>query len=209
MIQFPRLSLPVLAGAAFSLIAACGQSETSAPAASPTETTAAAAAGEAHDDHVHEEEAGHAHEGEGDAHDHHEDHAGGAAHVHGIADLAFVFEGNRLTAEMISPLANFGLSEADGTITEEAKAAFPGLVTVTGGECSAEMPEAVVDTSSGHTDIHLNFVWSCARPGAVTAARFDGFTVFPGFETINAVFIGDTVQKAAELTPSAPEISLK
>ena len=35
------------------------------------------------------------------------------------------------------------------------------------------------------------------------------FAAFPGFESVNAVFVTDAAQKAGDLTPSAPELSLK
>jgi len=142
-------------------------------------------------------------------HDHAESAAGGTAHVHGVADLALTREGNRFEAELISPLANFGLSEADGVFTDVVTAELSGLIELAGGECTPAVPHAEVDTSSGHTDGHVHATWTCANPNGVTALRFAGFTAFPSFETINAVYITDTTQKAGELTPSAPELSLK
>lgn len=209
MILFARASAQLFAGASLAILAACG------PAAPPPAEPAPVDAGEALPAEAAAEEA-HENHGEdatqSDAHTHGDedhDHAGGTPHVHGIADLAFVLEGGKLTAEMISPLANFGLSESDGAFTNEVTSSLPGLITVTGGDCTADAPVAEVDTSSGHTDGHVNFSWTCVNPANVSAARFAGFAAFPGFETINAVFIGDTVQKAAELTPSSPELSLK
>lgn len=206
MTHLARVSLPLLAGAALSVLAACGPGTPPPAAPGPVEADAAlpteVPAEDSHDthaeDHDHEED-----------HDHDHDHAGGAAHVHGIADLAFVIEGAKLTAELVSPLANFGLSEAEGVFTPEVIAALPGFITLTGGNCTAETPAAEVDTSSGHADGHVNFTWTCANAGGVTAARFAGFSAFPGFEKVNAVFVTDTAQKAAELTPSSPELSLK
>ena len=216
MIDIARVSLPLLAGAALSVLAACGPGAAPPAAPGPVETgdtlTAEVPVEDSYGAPVeeHGESDTHDHE-EGEAHDHEDDHdhAGGAAHVHGIADLAFTIEGNTLMAELVSPLANFGLSEADGVFTPEVINALPGFVTLTGGNCTAETPAAEVDTSSGHTDGHVTFTWACDNPGAVTAARFTGFSAFPGFETVNAVFVTDTAQKAAELTPSSPELSLK
>ncbi|WP_213269923.1 DUF2796 domain-containing protein [Hyphomonas sp.] len=218
MTDFLRSSRFLLAGAMLGIVASCGPGA-SAPASDagvePQEVVPSAAAdGSAPADQADggSESEVHAHEdGEGHEHDYDEvhEHAGGTAHVHGIADLAFVVENGRLTAEMISPLANFGLSEADGVFTQDVISALPSLIELSGGNCSAEAPVGEVDTSSGHTDGQVEFSWVCENPNAVTAARFTGFGTFPGFETINAVFVGDTVQKAAELTPSSPELSLK
>lgn len=214
MTHLARVSLPLLAGAALSVLAACGPGTPPPAAPGPVEAGAAlpteVPAEDSHDAHAEDHAEGEAHDHEeGEAHDHDHDHAGGAAHVHGIADLAFVIEGSKLTAELVSPLANFGLSEADGVFTPEVIAALPGFITLTGGTCTAETPAAEVDTSSGHADGHVNFTWTCANTGGVTAARFAGFSAFPGFEKVNAVFVTDTAQKAAELTPSSAELSLK
>lgn len=217
MISSIRQASLLVAGCAMSALAACGpgtlpEPATPAPAAeaetSTEEIAAPASQTVSAEDHADNE----LHDGAEDEdhdHDHEGDHAGGSAHVHGIADLAFVFEGGKLTAEMISPLANFGLSESDGVFTDEVKTGLPGLITVTGGDCSPEAPVAEIDTSSGHTDGHVTFSWTCVNPANVTAAQFTGFAAFPGFETVNAVFVSDTVQKAAELTSSSPVLSLK
>ena len=76
--------------------------------------------------------------------------------MHGVGDLALSWDGNKLTGELISPLANFGLSEAEGVISDAVLAGLPGLVMITGGNCVAEPPAAKVDKSSGHTDAHVN-----------------------------------------------------
>ncbi|MGA1343409.1 MAG: ZrgA family zinc uptake protein, partial [Hyphomonas sp.] len=142
-------------------------------------------------------------------HDHAAEEAGGTPHVHGLADLALTRDGASYHAQLVSPLANFGLSEADGVFTDGVLAALAGLIELTGGECRASPPEAEIDTSSGHTDGHVHLAWTCANPDAVSALRFPGFKAFPGFERVNAVYITDTAQKAGELTPSASELSLK
>lgn len=198
--NFLPVRLPVILLIA-GVLAACGRSEPVQPVAQPEAVVAEAAEpepeAETHDDHA-----------EGEDH-HEEDAAGGTAHVHGLADLALTREGNRFEADLVSPLANFGLSEADGVFTETVQAELSGLIELTGGDCTASVPEAEVDTSSGHTDGHVHAVWTCANPDGVTAVRFAGFTAFPSFETVKAIYLTDTDQKAGELTPSAPELSLK
>lgn len=199
----PTLRLSLLSAAACLVLAACGGSQPEpVPAPEPViEDVAepeqpATPEAEDHDDH--------------EAHDHDEEEsAGGTAHVHGLADLALSREGSRFEAELISPLANFGLSEADGVFTDVVLAELSGLIELDGGNCTPSVPEAEVDTSSGHTDGHVHAVWTCASPDAVTALRFAGFTAFPSFETVNAIYVTDTDQKAGKLTPSAPELSLK
>lgn len=200
----PRLTL--IAAAGFLALAAC--SPDSAPASDHDL--------EHGEDHEHQggehAENDHEHEGEdhGGDHAHDSDSSGaGSAHVHGVADLALTWEGNVLTAELVSPLANFGLPESEGQMTEVVKAALPALVTLSGGDCAANAPDSHVDTSSGHTDAHVSLTWTCSRPESLSAVTFSGFAPFPGFETIHAVYLTDTDQKAGELSPSAPALSLK
>lgn len=142
--------------------------------------------------------------------DHDEDEtAGGTPHVHGIADFALSREGDRYSGELVSPLANFGLSETDGTFTDEVTAELSGLVELAGGECTADVPHPMLDASGAHTEAVVHFSWTCAKPDAVTALRFAGFEAFGLFEKVSAVYITDTAQKAADLTPAAPELALK
>ena len=129
--------------------------------------------------------------------------------MHGVADLALVLDGTSLTAEMISPLANFGLSEAEGVITDEVITSLPTMILLTGGNCTGETPQAEIDRSSGHTDARVTFSWTCADPSSLMAASFAGFSTYPGFETVNAIFLDGSTQKAAELKPSAPQFALR
>ncbi|MFN7054862.1 DUF2796 domain-containing protein [Hyphomonas sp.] len=226
MTVLSRLALPLFAGSALAVLAACAPApEAAAPssevasieeAAELEAEIASADTGEAHehgedhdhdhDDHDHDHD--HAHDHSHD-HGHGHDHAGGSAHVHGVADLAFALEGTQLTAEMISPLANFGLSEAEGIITEAVTASLPGLIVISGGDCTASAPRAAIDRTSGHTDAKVEYRWTCTSPTDLASARFAGFGTYPGFETVNAVFIGPGAQKAAALTPSSPQLSLR
>lgn len=209
-----RLSLPLLTGAALSVLAACGPGaeppavqEAVEEEAVAEDFAAEAEMEEPSEDHNDEDHDGAEHDDHDHDHDH--DHAGGTAHVHGVADLAFSLEGNSLTAEMISPLANFGLSEAEGVVTGEVIDSLPLMILLTGGNCLGETPQAEIDKSSGHTDARISFSWTCANPSSLMSASFAGFSTYPGFETVNAIFLDGSSQKAAELTPSAPQFSLR
>lgn len=162
-----------------------------------------------HDDHGHDDHAHDDHAHDDHDHDHDHDHAGGTPHVHGIADLALVLEGEELTGELITPLANFGLSESEGIITAEVTESLPRLVLLTGGNCTAGTPEAEIDRSGGHTDAKIQFSWTCTNPSEVMFASFAGFAAYPGFETVNTVFIADGAQKSTALTANAPQMSLR
>ena len=192
-----RLTLTLLA---LGLLAACGRSEPVQPVAPPE---AAAPEPVATPSDTPEEHA------EGEDHDHEEVAAGGAAHVHGLADLAITREGNKILGELISPMANFGLSETDGAFTDVVTAELSGLIEVEGGECTAAVPHPMTDNSGDHTDAVVHFVWTCAKPDDARLVRFAGFTAFPSFEAVSTIYITDTAQKAGDLTPSAPELSLK
>ena len=198
--SFTHIRLAVLL-LAVGALAACGASETTSPASVAPETV------------VEETPAAEPESNETAEVDHDQDHgeeaAGGEPHTHGVADLALTRTGATYEAELVSPLANFGLSEADGVFTDTVLSELPGLIELTGGDCTANAPEAEVDTSSGHTDGQVHITWTCTNPDAVSALRFPGFAAFSGFERVNAVFLTDTAQKAGELTPSAAELSLK
>lgn len=196
---FPPVRLPMILLVA-GLLTACGRSEPVAPVAAPEPVVAETAEPEteAHDDHA-----------EGEHHHEDEETAGGTAHVHGLADLAITREGNKILGELISPMANFGLSETDGAFTDVVTAELSGLLEVDGGECTAAVPHPMTDNSGEHTDGIVHFVWTCAKPDDVRLVRFAGFTAFPSFETVNTIYITEADQKAGELTPSAPELSLK
>jgi hypothetical protein len=191
-----RLSFLIAAG---SLLAACGGSEPAPVTAPEPAVTEAADIAPASDD---------VHDADDDDHGD-EESAGGTAHVHGHADLAITREGNKILGELISPMANFGLAESGGAFTDVVTAELSGLVELQGGECTAAVPHPMTDNSGDHTDGIVHFVWTCAKPGEVTAVRFAGFTAFPSFETVNTLYITDTAQKVGDLTPSAPELSLK
>jgi len=170
-------------------LAACGASESTSPVPVAAEPEVAETAAPA-DEHAGHDAAEMDHD-----HDHAAEDAGGTPHVHGVADLALTRTGPSYEAELVSPLANFGLSESDGVFTEAVLAGLPGLIELAGGDCSANAPEAEVDTSSGHTDGHVRITWTCANPDAVSALRFPGFASFSGFERVNAVYLTDTAQK--------------
>lgn len=201
MSHIPSRTLGAVLGAAL-LLAACSAKEPASPA--PVEPDARAEAADAADGQADEAEEGSEHD-----HDGEEDAAGGSPHVHGLADLAVTREGDQLLGELITPMANLGLSEADGAYSDVVLAELGGLVEISGGECTAGVPNPVSDTSSGHADGIVHFTWTCAKPDAVTAIRFAGFEAFPAFEKVGTIYITETEQKVGDLTPASPELSLK
>ena len=130
-------------------------------------------------------------------------------HVHGFADLAITREGGTFEAELISPMANFGLPESEAEYSDVVLAELSGLIELDGGVCEETVPQPFTDNAGGHTDSIIHFSWTCAKPADVRAVRFAGFEAFPSFETVSAVFITGTEQKAGKLTPAAPELAVK
>lgn len=192
--------IPRLAAAAFAsaVLAACGGPKPEPIPAPEPVVEAPPAAPPA----VEPQEADdHAHEGE--------ETAGGVAHVHGLGELAISREGNRYLGELVSPMANFGLPESDGTYTDVVIAELSGVVELEGGTCDAAVPHPMTNNEGGHTDSIIHFAWTCAKPDDVRAIRFAGFEAFPAFETVSTIYLTSTNQIAGDLTPASPELSLK
>lgn len=144
-----------------------------------------------------------------DEHDHEDASGAGHAHVHGVAELALTREGDSYVAELETPLANFGLPESSDGPDPALDGALAHLVTLEGGNCVAGPPKVEIDRSGGHADGHVRLSWTCAEPDDVAAMRFTAFREFPGFERVDAVFLSDTAQKAATLTPQEPELRIR
>ena len=144
-----------------------------------------------------------------DEHDHEDASGAGHAHVHGVAELALTKEGGSYVAELETPLANFGLPESGDGPDPALDGALARLVTLEGGNCVAGAPKVELDRSGGHADGHIRLSWTCAEPGDVAAMRFAAFREFPGFERVDAVYLSDTAQKAATLTPQEPELRIR
>ncbi len=144
-----------------------------------------------------------------DEHDHQDASGAGHAHVHGVAELMLTREGDSFIAELETPLANFGIAESGDGPGQALDGALARLVTLEGGNCVAGPPNLELDRSGGHAEGHVRLSWTCAQPGDVAAMRFSAFREFPGFEKVDAVFLSDTAQIAATLTPQEPELRIR
>jgi len=143
---------------------------------------------------------------EDEDHDHHHDHddemAGGDIHQHGHAELALTLEGRQLSVSLISPLANFGLSEAKPdlsvtTLDEE------NIVQLQGGACQARSRELEVETDGQHGHLEIRVIFDCAEVGTLTEAEVTLFETYPGFDEIDAILLTEDAQIGAGLTKSA------
>jgi len=187
--------------------------EVSAPEApeapAPVETEAAETEEHDHEAHDHGE-----HEHGEDAHEEHDhgehehhDHAGGEAHVHGLAEMAITREGSRLTVTFESPTANFGFSEAASDLPE-GNTVGEDTFAVIGGECLNEMTNVSAVSDGQHGSVSIEKRYSCSNIDGVSAVRVTAFEAYSGFETVDAVYLTDADQVAAELTADSPELAI-
>ncbi len=167
----------------------------------PDAPVAVDTAAAAEDDHGEED---HAHDDHDHDHGDH-DHAGGEAHVHGAAEMAVARDGSRLTVTFESPTANFGYSEAESDLPEDNTVGEDTFALI-GGECLTEMTNVSAETDGQHGSVTVEKRYICSNIESVTAIRVTAFEAFPGFESVDAVYLTDSDQIAAELTADNPEL---
>lgn len=143
-------------------------------------------------------------------HDHHDDHDDhdddedfhGEAHVHGAATLAVTLDGGFVTAALEAPLANFGVSEASKANDETYEPYAEDIGELLGnGVCEEAERAANVHRAGDHAHLELSIVWECKRPSGLDGFKVGLFDAFSGFETVDAVFIGEDSQSAVSLSP--------
>ncbi|MEM8615378.1 MAG: DUF2796 domain-containing protein [Pseudomonadota bacterium] len=162
--------------------------------------------GHDHGDDKHDDDHGHHDHAD---HDHSHDHAGGEAHVHGAADMAFIRDGNTLEISLEAPLNNFGLPENTTDLPAPASTYAGQIVTLIGGETCRETSQTVEAESDGqHGKMVIDLAYTCSDTAAISALRVDAFAAFPGFETIDLIFLDGSRQTAATLTPETPVFEL-
>jgi len=181
---------------------------------------------EDHDDEDHDEDDHD--DGDHDDEDHdHDDHdedggaAGGLdAHVHGSGELMVAWSGSDVAIDLVSPADNiFGFEKEPSSDEEralvDAQTALltqPGVLTFNdeaGCESTAE-PEVEVVFEGSHAEVTASWLFVCAEADEInqldTSALFEAF---PGFEDIDAQWVSDTSQSAAELSPSSTILRLE
>jgi hypothetical protein len=145
------------------------------------------------------------------------------AHVHGVAILNMVLDGNTLFIELESPAVNLiGFEHAP--VSEKQKAAFDTAQQILADTkrlfhfstpgCRAEnihikMPglnlhkngDSKQDHHDEHADIHASYTFSCQPIKDLKAITVNLFTVFPGIRQIKAQWISHGAQNATVLTP--------
>lgn len=136
--------------------------------------------------------------------------AGGEAHVHGAGEFAVAVDGSVLTVMLDAPLANFGLSEGDTDTLEVSTGIGEGLVRFEGGvDCQPGDRRIETRTAGDHSGLTLTLSFTCKDIEKLEGVRLNAFSEFPGFETVNAIFIGPDAQVASVLTAGNPELSTR
>ena len=136
--------------------------------------------------------------------------AGGEAHVHGAGEFAVAVDGDVLTVTLDAPLANFGLGEGDTDTLEVSTGIGEGLVSFVGGaNCQPGDRRIETRTVGDHSGLTLTLSFTCKDIEALEGVRLNAFSEFPGFETVNAIFIGPDTQVAGVLTAGNPELSTR
>lgn len=205
--RFRGTATLLFAGMALALCAACSGEAPYEPApqsveAAPMDADEAAPAPEAAREEPHHDDD--QHDG---AHQDHDDHAaGGEAHVHGAAELAVTQESNFVTVTVDAPLANYGLSEKTKKKATDLEKYADGLTELMGNaRCDLVERSADLRRSGDHAALTLSIVWDCRRPSQLDGLMFTGFDTYSGFETVEAVFLGEAGETAsATLTADSP-----
>lgn len=151
----------------------------------------------------------HSHDHDDHAHDHDHDHAGGTVHVHGFGQAAFVREGETLSLEMTAPLANFGLSGDNRDIADKAAFAAQTFTLIEAGSCSETGSDVSIVMNGQHGDATVTRTFTCSDASDPGGVDVTAFVNFPGFETVEAIYLVGTSQNVLELTPSQTEFSLR
>jgi len=130
------------------------------------------------------------------------------------------WSGSDVAIDLISPADNiFGFEKEPSSDEEralvDAQTALltqPGVLTFNdeaGCESTAE-PEVEVVFEGSHAEVTASWLFVCAEADEInqldTSALFEAF---PGFEDIDAQWVSDTSQSAAELSPSSTILRLE
>ncbi|EJN07025.1 DUF2796 domain-containing protein [Herbaspirillum sp. YR522] len=160
------------------------------------------------------------------------------AHVHGVARLDVALEGNTLTLQLDSPLANlvgfehvpsstadkdavalmartlrdvtrmFATDAAAGCKSAEIQLSSPVLTPAQLGENAPATGEAV--PRDGHADLDGDFTLVCASPGALSVVDASQLLgAFPGLQRIDVQLATPKKQGALQLAPGNGVIPLQ
>lgn len=139
------------------------------------------------------------------------------SHVHGHGTLVVTAQNGMIGVSLEAPLSAFGLTEDPQT--EEDRAAIEAvrndltnnanLISFSGGvSCDISSKSMATRLASGHGELQMDYSFVCQNAEALSAVRFGGFGMYPALSEIDAVYVSDTKQTTAELTPASPELRI-
>lgn len=133
------------------------------------------------------------------------------AHVHGTATLAIALDGDQLTFSFEAPLMSMAGFEHEPDTDAETETVnalkdtfvVPGnMVSVNrSAGCLPLMTTSGTHISGGHGALEVEHVYTCETPDEISTIDFLMMSDYPALEEIDAVFVSDTDQVAATLTP--------
>lgn len=132
----------------------------------------------------------------------------GEAHVHGAGDMSVTREDDFLTVTLDAPLANYGLSESTVPTGSKAEKYASGIVEPIGPTECEETERSVTGRSDGaHGALTISVVWRCKKIDRVEGMKVNVFDIYPGFEHLEAVYLGPNGEQVAkELSPADTEL---
>lgn len=158
------------------------------------------------------------------------------AHVHGVAELSVVVDGDQLLVDLRSPLGDIvGIEREPKTAAERATAdkatallndSANIVVPAPAADCVASRPSVVLpfdakpaagdhghdhdhDVKPAHMDLEASYVFTCRKIASLDQVAITAFRTFPEIKTVDAVFLGPRTQLSRELKAASPVFKLK
>ena len=142
------------------------------------------------------------------------------AHEHGTAELSVAWIDGEVAIDLVSPTFNvFGFeyeptSDEDLAIEADRTEALTadGVIAINdeAGCVLADPVATEVERDGTHSEITVSWLFVCDDPDEIDQVDVRGlFVEFPNFEDVDAQWISDSEQSAAELSPSTTILSLR
>lgn len=187
----------------------------------------------AHDEHHFHESDAHEHHDHKSKHhdDEHDDHHGleQKAHLHGLAELTLVIEGEALEIELESPAANIvgfehkAKSKEQIAAVEKARELLESSKDVfafSGGDCEIQQVSADLDAlghhdghsehhESEHSEVTASYRFQCPQANQLESVSVNLMALFPGIETLKVQWITEQHQGAVDLNQHSNRIVFK
>ncbi|MDX3774349.1 DUF2796 domain-containing protein [Chromatiaceae bacterium AAb-1] len=175
--------------------------------------------------HNHDHDAAHQHHHDhhaGDEHQHeHDDFTQLGAHVHGVASITFILEGNEAQLALQAAAINVVGFEHKAVTTEQLqeiaaaidifnKAGWFSLnddanCEITGADTSTDLTENI--TEGTHADFYANYQLLCQRPARLKQLQLELFNLLPALERVNVQWVINEQQGAASATLQQPVVT--